>query len=84
MESDNLNKEIASIIFNVKDDARNLSKMEVKEMIAKMLGYGQHTINVYLLKGKDTILNLFGAQIEQDPLLEELINLYYSEEQWNN
>lgn len=83
MEQDNLNKEIASIIFNVKDEPRNLSKMEVKEMIAKMLGYGQHTINVYLLKGKDTILNLFGVQIEQDPLLEELINLYY-EEEWSN
>ena len=83
MEQDNLNKEISSILFNVKDEPRNLSKMEVKEMIAKMLGYGQHTINVYLLKGKDTILNLFGAQIEQDALLQELINLYY-EEQWNN
>ena len=83
MEQENLNKEIVNILFNVKDEPRNLSKMEVKEMIAKMLGYGQHTINVYLLKGKDTILNLFGAQIEQDALLQELINLYY-EEQWNN
>ena len=80
---DNFNKEIASIIFNVKDEPRNLSKMDIKAMIANILGYGQHTINVYLLKGKDTILNLFGAQIEQDALLQELINLYY-EEQWNN
>jgi hypothetical protein len=83
MEQDNLNKEIAGIIFNVKDEPRNLSKIEIKEMIAKLLGYGQHTINVYLLKGKDTITNLFGTRIEQDPLLQELINLYYSEE-WNN
>ena len=81
---DNLNKEIASILFNVKDEPRNVSKMEIKEMIAKILGYGQHLINVQLLRGKDTFTNLFSNRMEQDPLLKELINLYYSEEQWNN
>lgn len=80
MEQDNLNKEIAGIIFNVKDEPRNLSKIEIKEMIAKLLAYGQHTINVYLLKGKDSFSNLFGAKIEQDPLLQELINLYYEQD----
>ena len=81
---ENLNKEIASILFNVKDEPRNVSKMEIKEMIAKILGYGQHLINVQLLRGKDTFTNLFSNRMEQDPLLKELINLYYSEEQWNN
>ena len=81
---ENLNKEIASILFNVKDEPRNVSKMEIKEMIAKILGYGQHLINVQLLRGKDTFTNLFSNRMEQDPLLQELINLYYSEEQWNN
>ena len=84
MQQDNLNKEIASILFNVKDEPRNVSKMEIKEMIAKILGYGQHLINVQLLRGKDTFTNLFSNRMEQDPLLKELINLYYSEEQWNN
>ena len=84
MQQDNLNKEIASILFNVKDEPRNVSKMEIKEMIAKILGYGQHLINVQLLRGKDTFTNLFGNRMEQDPLLQELINLYYEEEQWNN
>ena len=77
---DNFNKEIASIIFNVKDEPRNLSKMDIKAMIANILGFGQHTINVYLLKGEDTITNLFATQIEQDALLQELINLYYDSE----
>lgn len=77
---DNLNKEIASILFNVKREPRNLSKIEIKEMISKILCYGQHTINVYLLKGKDSFSNLFGAKIEQDPLLQELINLYYEQD----
>ena len=81
---ENINKEIASILFNVKDEPRNVSKMEIKEMIAKILGYGQHLINVQLLRGKDTFTNLFSNRMEQDPLLKELINLYYSEEQWNN
>ena len=81
---ENINKEIASILFNVKDEPRNVSKMEIKEMIAKILGYGQHLINVQLLRGKDTFTNLFSNRMEQDPLLQELINLYYSEEQWNN
>jgi hypothetical protein len=79
---DNLNKEIASILFNVKDEPRNVSKMEIKEMIAKILGYGQHLINVQLLRGKDTFTNLFANRMQQDPLLQELINLYY-EEEWN-
>ena len=75
----NTNQTLEEILFNVAGEPNNLDKFEIKQTIASILQFGQHTVNVFLLQGKESITNRFGAKIEQDALLKELINSYYEE-----
>ena len=75
----NTNQTLEEILFNVAGEPNNLDKYEIKETIANILQFGQHTVNVFLLQGKESMTNRFGAKIEQDALLKELINSYYED-----
>ena len=73
----NTNQTLEEILFNVAGEPNNLDKFEIKQTIASILQFGQHTVNVFLLQGKESMVARFNSKIEQDALLKELINEYY-------
>ena len=73
----NTNQTLEEILFNVAGEPNNLDKYEIKQTIANILQYGQHTVNVFLQQGKEAMVTRFNLKIEQDVLLKELINEYY-------
>ena len=75
----NTNQTLEEILFNVAGEPNNLDKYEIKQTIASILQYGQHTVNVFLQQGKEAMVARFNAKIEQDVLLKELINEYYEQ-----
>ncbi len=73
----NTNQTLEEMLFNVAGEPNNLDKFEIKQTIASILQFGQHTVNVFLLQGKEAMVARFNSKIEQDALLKELINEYY-------